>query len=168
MEEVLSYRKYVFYNAMANLPLLPWRIRRKVLRYINMSIMKNSYISGNAFVAVTSITIGEDVYINEFFLAEGSGAVSIGNGVRIGPRVQISTSTHELTRDPRKRASQHFVPRDVSIEDGVWIGMNVTILPGCTISEGCVIAAGSVVTKSTEANGLYGGVPAKLIRRLND
>lgn len=53
--------------------------------------------------------------------------------------------------------------QDVIINRDVWIGANVTILKGVTIEEGCVIAAGAVVTKSTEAYGVYAGVPARRI-----
>jgi acetyltransferase-like isoleucine patch superfamily enzyme len=54
----------------------------------------------------------------------------------------------------------------VRIGNGCWIGAGVTILPGVTIGEGCVIGAGSVVTRSTEANGLYVGMPARRVREL--
>ncbi|WP_417806940.1 acyltransferase [Thioclava sp.] len=50
------------------------------------------------------------------------------------------------------------------IEDDVWIGANCTILDDVRLAKGCVIGAGSVVSKSTEPFGIYGGVPARLIR----
>jgi maltose O-acetyltransferase len=56
----------------------------------------------------------------------------------------------------------------VVIENDVWIGNNVIILPGRRISKGSIIAAGSVVTKDFPAYSIIGGNPAKLIRnRLN-
>lgn len=54
------------------------------------------------------------------------------------------------------------------MEDGCWLGGNVTVLPGVTIGRGCVIAAGAVVTKSCDPNGLYAGVPARRIRDLDE
>jgi maltose O-acetyltransferase len=45
--------------------------------------------------------------------------------------------------------------------------MNVTVLPGVTVGAGCVIAAGAVVASDLQPNGLYGGVPAKLIQELD-
>ncbi|MBN1159473.1 MAG: acyltransferase, partial [Bacteroidales bacterium] len=50
------------------------------------------------------------------------------------------------------------------IEDNVWIGTRVIIMPGHRISTGCIIGAGAVVTKDTFRNGIYAGVPAKLIK----
>ena len=48
----------------------------------------------------------------------------------------------------------------------MWLGANVTVLPGVTIGEGSVIAAGAVVTKDVPANMIAAGVPAKLYGRL--
>ena len=59
------------------------------------------------------------------------------------------------------------VLKPVTIEDGCWIGAGVTILPGVVIRAGCVIGAGSLVTKSTEADCLYYGNPAKKVHDLN-
>ena len=52
----------------------------------------------------------------------------------------------------------------VVIEDGCWIGANVTILKGVTIGRGSVVAAGAVVTKSCEPYSIIGGIPAKLLK----
>jgi maltose O-acetyltransferase len=56
---------------------------------------------------------------------------------------------------------------DIIIGDDVWIGMDCTILGGVSIGNGSVVAAGSVVTKSIPDNVLVGGVPAKVIKRIN-
>lgn len=48
----------------------------------------------------------------------------------------------------------------------MWLGANVTVLPGVTIGEGSVIAAGAVVTKDVPANMTAAGVPAKVIRKV--
>ena len=55
-----------------------------------------------------------------------------------------------------------------SVSEKVWIGGNVTILPGVTIGNNVVVAAGAVVTKDTPDNTLVVGVPAKKIRDLED
>ena len=52
----------------------------------------------------------------------------------------------------------------IIIHDEVWIGANVTILPGVTIGKCTVIGAGSVVSKNLDAFSVYAGVPAKKIR----
>lgn len=55
----------------------------------------------------------------------------------------------------------------VIIGNNVWIGGNVTILPGVIIGDNSVIGAGAVVTKDVSANCVVAGVPAKLIRKIN-
>lgn len=52
------------------------------------------------------------------------------------------------------------------IENGCWIGANVTVLPGVTIKSGTIVAAGAVVVRDCEGNCIYGGVPAKKIKNL--
>lgn len=54
---------------------------------------------------------------------------------------------------------------DVIIGNDVWIANNVTIMSGVTIGHGCVIANNSHVVKDCESYGVYGGNPAKLIRK---
>lgn len=55
----------------------------------------------------------------------------------------------------------------VKIGNGVWIGANATILPGVEIADYCIVAAGAVVSNNlTEKGALYGGVPAKYIKKI--
>ena len=54
--------------------------------------------------------------------------------------------------------------KDVIFEGDNWIGMNSTILKGCTIGRGCIVAAGAVVNKSTPPYSIVGGVPAKVLK----
>lgn len=77
---------------------------------------------------------------------------------------RIITNSH-IIDIPEQRWGTN-ISESVVIEDGVWIGANVTVLPGVTISRGGVIAAGAVVTKSTEKNALYAGAPTEKVRNL--
>lgn len=54
--------------------------------------------------------------------------------------------------------------KKVTIGNDVWIGTNVTILPGVNIENGAIIAAGAVVNKDVPAYSIVGGVPAKVIK----
>lgn len=90
--------------------------------------------------------------------------VHIGNHVMIGPGTLITTVTHPL--DYRRRREYIALAQPVTIEDDVWIGGNVTVLPGVTIGQGSVVAAGAVVTQDVPPRTLVGGVPAKVIREL--
>jgi acetyltransferase-like isoleucine patch superfamily enzyme len=54
----------------------------------------------------------------------------------------------------------------IHIGKNVWIGANATVLAGVTLGDGAVIAAGAVVTKNVEPNTIVGGVPAKVIKKI--
>jgi maltose O-acetyltransferase len=58
--------------------------------------------------------------------------------------------------------------KPVHIGNDVWIGGNVTILPGVTIGNNVVVAAGAVINKDVPDNTLVGGVPAKVIKVIED
>jgi len=110
--------------------------------------------------------VGRNSYINERLLVEGRGKVHIGDNVRLGADVRLLTSHHDITDNPDERSSWQVTYKDVTIENGCWIGSSATILPGVTIARGCVIGAGAVVTRNTKPNGLYVGAPARRLRDL--
>jgi acetyltransferase-like isoleucine patch superfamily enzyme len=56
----------------------------------------------------------------------------------------------------------------IHIGKNVWIGANATVLAGVTIGDGAVVAAGAVVTKDVEPNTIVGGVPAKVIKKIEE
>ena len=92
--------------------------------------------------------------------------VSIGNDVMMGPDCMMYTVNHGMERIDVPMWHQNFTkPKPIVIEDDVWIGSRVIILPGVHVGKGSVIGAGAVVTKSIEPYSVVGGNPAKLIRK---
>lgn len=95
-------------------------------------------------------------------------SVTIGNGVRIGRKVFICDNSHgkctrpELDMPANVRAMYSKGP--IIIEDNVWIGEMVCILPNVKIGKGSIIGANAVVTKDIPAHALAGGNPAKVIK----
>ena len=57
-------------------------------------------------------------------------------------------------------------PAPIRIGNNVWIGAQATVLPGVTIDDGAIVAAGAVVTRDVPANVIVGGVPAKIIKKI--
>ena len=109
-----------------------------------------------------NITIGENVFINSSCHFQDQGGIEIGDGCQIGHNVVIATVNHAL--DPKLDRKNEYHP--VKLGKRVWIGSNATILPGVTIGDFAVVAAGAVVTKDVEAYSVVGGVPAKLIKKV--
>jgi maltose O-acetyltransferase len=90
---------------------------------------------------------------------------SIGSNVMMGQDVLIVTRNHEFEDVNIPMSHQGFKDRlPVSIEDDVWVGHRVIILPGVRIGKGAIIGAGAVVTKDVEPYTIVGGVPARFIR----
>ena len=109
-----------------------------------------------------NITIGKRVFINSDCKFQDQGGIYIGDDVFIGHAVVLATLNHDI--NPEKRPSLH--PAPIHIENKVWIGSNATILPGVTIGEGSIVAAGAVVTKDVPPMTIVGGVPAKIIKKI--
>lgn len=115
---------------------------------------------------------GKNIHVGENFLTNYNvtildiAPVTIGDYVMIGPNTLITTVNHPLS--PRKRREHIGQAQPVTIGRDVWIGANCTILPGVTIGNNVVIAAGAVVTKDVPDNCVVGGVPAKVIREIDD
>ena len=110
--------------------------------------------------------MGHHVYANFNLTIVDDGECHIGNYCMFAPNVVISTTGHPVHPSFRDKGAQFSLP--VVIKDHVWIGSNVTIMPGVTIGENSVIGAGSVVTKDIPANVVAAGVPCKVMRPITD
>ena len=110
--------------------------------------------------------MGHHVYANFNLTIVDDGECHIGNYCMFAPNVVISTTGHPVHPSFRDKGAQFSLP--VVIKDHVWIGSNVTIMPGVTIGENSVIGAGSVVTKDIPANVVAAGVPCKVMREITD
>ncbi len=114
----------------------------------------------------SKIEIGEGSWVGNHFVAisEGPG-IFIGKNVLIGTHVEVYDSDFHAV-NVRDRLKSEAKRASVKIEDGVWIGNNVTILKGTEIGEHSVVAAGAVVSGKFPPNVVLGGVPAKVIRQI--
>jgi acetyltransferase-like isoleucine patch superfamily enzyme len=113
------------------------------------------------------LRIGDHVYFNEGAHVSVFERVSIGHWVRFGERVSIHDENHVFEGGPENERHDMLTTRPIEIGDHVWVGANVVITAGAVIGDGSVIAAGSVVTGLVPARVLAGGVPARVIRRLD-
>lgn len=107
--------------------------------------------------------VGERVFINMGCKFQDQGGITIGDGSLIGHNVVLATLNHML--DPTQRTGMTAAP--IRIGKNVWIGANATVLAGVTIGDGAVVAAGAVVTKDVPPVTIVGGVPAKVIKKID-
>ena len=109
-----------------------------------------------------NIHLGRNVFINSGCRFQDQGGIYIGDNALIGHNAVLATLNHN--QDPAKRGN--LLPAPIRIGKGVWLGANVTVCPGVTIGDGAIIAAGAVVNRDVPENTVYGGVPAREIKKL--
>jgi acetyltransferase-like isoleucine patch superfamily enzyme len=125
-----------------------------------MRIGRNSVIYGRAEIrAAHNVVIGDNTSIGHDVVLDGRLGLTIGNSVNFSSGVWVWTEQHDLN-DPDFRA----VGGPVKIDDFVWLGGRVIVLPNVHIGEGAVVASGAVVTKDVEPYTVVGGIPAKKIK----
>ena len=110
-----------------------------------------------------NIEIGEGTAINANAHMSTDGGVKIGKYVHIGINLVVYTSNHNFRSTRGIPYDDTNIKKPVSIGDFVWMGANVSIVPGVTIGEGAIVGMGAVVTKDVPACAIVGGNPAAVI-----
>lgn len=109
------------------------------------------------------VSMGAGCQINENVFIQGA---QIGDDVMIAPGCCLLTRNHGFDRTDIPMTQQGETEEQlVVLEDDVWLGRNVLVMPGVRIGKGSIAAAGAVITKDVEPYSIVGGVPAKLIRK---
>ena len=140
--------------------------REALLKDIFGNVGENVWIVPPLTAAVGKyVSIGEGTYANMNLTLIDDWQITIGKHVLIGPNVTLCTTGHSI--HPKHRADGMY-SFPITIEDNVWLGANVIVLPGVTIGENSVIGAGSVVTRDIPANVIAFGSPCKVYREIND
>ena len=111
-----------------------------------------------------TLNIGEGTFINYGTSIGVTQSICIGAECNIGTYVIIIDNNFHRLEPERRKEMPESAP--VLIEDNVWLGARVIILPGVTIGTGSVIGAGSVVTHNIPPRSLAVGLPARIIREL--
>jgi len=140
-------------------------IKRWLLNSTGISIGEGTKVVG-PIECTGTLVIGRDCWVGKNLKVNGNGLVVIGDRCDIAPEVTFQTGGHEIG-DPYRRAGKGITAAQ-RVGDGVWIGGRSTIVGNVTIGDSSVVAACACVVKNVESNTLVGGVPAKLIRRLDD
>lgn len=123
-------------------------------------IGKKSCVRKNAEIhsCGKGIVIGNMCFINRNTMLVSHDYIHIGDGTTIGPNTSIYDHDHD--------GKGSFISRGIDIGRNVWIGANVVILKGVTIGDNAVLAAGAVVNCDVPSMCVYGGNPAKLLKKL--
>ena len=147
--------------------VLDYKAREAAIRELFGEVGENPTV-----LPVFNCDNGKNIRVGKNFLANYNvtildiAPVTIGDYVMIAPNTLITTVNHPLS--PSGRRKHLGIAKPVTIGNDVWIGANVTILPGVTIGNNVVVAAGAVVTKDVPDNCVVGGVPAKKIKDIDN
>jgi lipopolysaccharide O-acetyltransferase len=140
----------------------------------NLTIGHHCRIETHCADARKVLIIGNNTQINDFVHIAAKEKVFIGDNVLIASKVFISDISHgsykgnDFDSDPMiEPQKRELTSSPINIEENVWIGELVSILPGVTVGKSVVIGANSVVTKDIPAYSIVAGNPATIIKKYN-
>ncbi len=143
-------------------------IRYIIIKNLAKSCGDNVSIQPNVFLFnLNHVTFGNNVSIHPMCYLDGAGGIAIGNDVSIAHNCSLISANHTWDDRSIPIKYNHETLEKVTIADDVWLGCGCRILAGVSIGTRAVIAAGAVVNKAVESHAVYGGVPAKLIKKIN-
>lgn len=168
---------YLFYTKLffsqARIIRLPVEIRgRKFIDFgVGLTTGRGCRFEAFSEVDKKRMIFGKHVQVNDYVHISAMDKVVIGDNVLMASHIYISDNSHGFYKGEHQ-TSPRSCPIDrpyniapVLIEDNVWIGEGVVVMPGVTIGCGCIIGANSTVTKSIPAWCIAVGQPAKVIKQ---
>lgn len=141
------------------------KVKCALLRSMGNTVGSKTTIVSPVYI-IGRVEIGDACWINRGFTVHGNSLVRIGNNCDIAPDVLFLTGGHKIG-DAERRAGQGE-NYNINVGSGCWIGSRATILGNTSIGKSSVVAACACVIRDVPDNSLVGGVPAKMIRRLEN
>lgn len=148
-------------------------IRKLFLKFLGAKIGKNTVLMDAHFFnwhhkGPIGLSIGKECFIGDETLFDLYNSVTLEDQVTLAQRVTILTHMNVGYKDHPLQKAFPKISKAVVLKRGCVIGAGAIILAGITIGERSFVAAGSVVTKNVPPKTLVAGVPAKIIRKINN
>jgi len=132
-----------------------------ILRAFGAQVGKNVTIKPQVKITFPwKLTVGDHVWLGEECWLLNLERITIGSHVCISQRAFLCTGSHDY-----KRASFNLITKQITVENGAWLGAGGWVGPGVTVGSHAVLTAGSVAAKNLEANGIYRGNPAIFVKQ---
>jgi acetyltransferase-like isoleucine patch superfamily enzyme len=166
--------KIFYYNS--RLIRLPFDVRNKSNIDLGHNLTTGVGCRIEAFSKNKNVVLkfGNNIQINDYVHITAMESVIIGNNVLLASKIYISDCSHGCYSGNENDSNPNTIPVDrplfskpIIIEDNVWLGEFVSVLPGVTIGRGTIVGANSVVTKSLPSYVIAVGSPAKPIKKFN-
>ena len=124
---------------------------------------ENTWIEPNFFCDYGyNIMIGDNFYSNHNLVILDCAEVTFGDNVFIGPNCGFYAAGHPLDYKARNAGLEYAKP--IKVGNNVWIGGNVSVMPGVTIGDNVVIGGGSVVVNDIPSGVVAVGNPCKPVK----
>ena len=146
-------------------------LRTRLYRAIGLDVGDAGFIMGNIELTggersmYQQLHVGRSVSIAPHVTINLDAEVRLGDNVSLGPFVRIYTGTHSIGPGSMRRMPE-VLAKPVIAEDGSWIGLGATLLPGVRIGHGSIVAAGAVVDEDVPPDSYVVGNPGKVVRQL--
>jgi acetyltransferase-like isoleucine patch superfamily enzyme len=111
--------------------------------------------------------IGDGVFFNRGCHVVVKDGLEVGDRTLFGEYVSIHDEWHVI-ENGKIKGRNDFASKRITIGSDVWVGAKATILPGVTIGDRCIIGANAVVTKDLPAGSVAVGVPARVVKQVED
>jgi acetyltransferase-like isoleucine patch superfamily enzyme len=177
---------YPFFLRIKKNVFLKGKIKIKGFPYIDLRNNSKLFLGSNVMLNSTNYGYHINMFKGVKILADGQQAeIHIGTNTRIhgtcihakskitiGKNCLIAANCHIVDSNghptdldsPQNRGHLFDKPKEIIIQDNVWIAANCMILKGVTIGEGSIVAAGSVVVENVPSFSIVRGNPAKVIK----
>ncbi|MBV8045715.1 MAG: acyltransferase [Paludibacterium sp.] len=139
------------------------RVQRFRSRGIELTFVPQGGYKFDIVGDLAKFEIDPTSHIKSDTFIECSGGVRIGKYFHAGRGLTIFSTNHNYRSDRKIPYDDIEIPGPVVIGDCVWVGANVSIVPGVTIGEGAVVAMGAVVTRDVPAGAVIAGNPARVV-----
>jgi len=142
-----------------------FEVKRRLLNAIGYSLGEGTKVVGPVYCTAELIT-GSNCWLGRNFTIHGNGTVEIGDNCDIAPDVTFLTGRHAI--GSRECDADEGKKYSICVGEGCWIGAGTTLGRNVTIGKGCMILASACVMKNMPEKTLIGGVPARIVRKLDD
>ena len=174
---ILSYLNTKFFYNKSRLIRFPFDVRNKSNINFGIGLTTGVGCRIEAFPQIKDkivLTFGNNVELNDYVHITAMENVVIGNNVLLASKIYISDCVHGSYAGNENDSNPNIIPSErklfsnpVFIEDNVWLGEFVSVLPGVKIGKGTIVGANSVVSKSLPDYVIAVGSPAKPIKKFN-
>lgn len=141
-----------------------FELKRWLLNGIGYSLGEGTKVVGPIYCGA-KLKTGKNCWFGKNLTIHGNGTVELGDNCDIAKNVTFLTGVHETNSQDHTDEAQNC---SVRVGAGSWIGPGATLGKNVVIGKGCMVLADSCVLKNMPDNTLVGGVPARIVRKMDE